>query len=219
VKNPQNLLHVSQSKYKSKKNPDLRPLSYIFCDKKTGAARFQIDADSAGAMPVDRAASLLAIHCLAHHRSPDDFNLLFATGGHLIESVVARAGNLMAAAGLDVSSVVLSRREREVLAAVANNLANKEIATMLCLSERTVKFHVSSLLAKFGVNRRGELLRFAGQETIAPGWQQAPGPGTVDSSEPDRDGFLNGPQKIPQSSSGARLLRLHSRESIAAKIG
>jgi DNA-binding CsgD family transcriptional regulator len=219
VKNLQNLLHVSQTRCKSKKNPDLRPLSYIFCDKKTGAARFRIDADSAGAMPVDRAASLLAIHCLAHHRSPEDFHLLFATGENLIESVVARAGNLMAAAGLDVSSVVLSRREREVLAAVSNNLANKEIASMLCLSERTVKFHVSSLLAKFGVNRRGELVRFAGQETIAPGWQPIPGPGTDDPPGPVRDVFLEEPQKIAASSNGARLLRLPSRASMSAKTG
>jgi DNA-binding CsgD family transcriptional regulator len=219
VKAPQNLLNVSQTRYKSKKNPDLRPLSYIFCDKKTGVARFRIDADSAGAMPVDRAASLLAIHCLAHHRSPEDFHLLFATGDSLIESVVARAGNLMAAAGLDVSSVALSRREREVLAAVCNNLANKEIATLLCLSERTVKFHVSSLLAKFGVSRRGELVRFAGQETIAPGWQPIPGPGTDDSSETVHNGFLPASPKMAVSSNGASLFRMPSRASMSAKTG
>ncbi|MFZ0820894.1 MAG: helix-turn-helix transcriptional regulator [Candidatus Acidiferrales bacterium] len=219
MKNLQNLLQVSQSRCKTKKNPDLRPLSYIFCDKKTGAARFQIDADSTGGMPVDRAASLLAIHCLAHHRSPEDFHLVYATGENLIESVVARAGNLMAAAGLDVSLVALSRREREVLAAVSNNLANKEIASLLCLSERTVKFHVSSLLAKFGVNRRGELVRFAGQETIAPGWQPVLDPDTDESSDPVRNVFLEEPQKFAESSNGAGLFRLPSRASIPAKAG
>lgn len=170
-------------------------------------------------MPVDRAASLLAIHCLAHHRSPEDFHLVYATGENLIESVVARAGNLMAAAGLDVSLVALSRREREVLAAVSNNLANKEIASLLCLSERTVKFHVSSLLAKFGVNRRGELVRFAGQETIAPGWQPVLDPDTDESSDPVRNVFLEEPQKFAESSNGAGLFRLPSRASIPAKAG
>jgi hypothetical protein len=38
------------------------------------------------------------------------------------------------------------------------NLANKEVADRLHISERTVKFHVSSLLAKFGVQRRADLL-------------------------------------------------------------
>jgi DNA-binding CsgD family transcriptional regulator len=219
LKSLQNLLHVSQTRCKTKKNSEMRPRSYIFCDKKTGAARFQIDADSAGAIPVDRAASLLAIHCLAHHRSPEDFHLVFATGENLIESVVARAGNLMAAAGLEVSSVALSRREREVLGAVSNNLANKEIASRLCLSERTVKFHVSSLLAKFGVNRRGELVRFARQETIAPGWQPILDPASEDASDPVGNTFLEGPQKFGESSNGAGLFRLPSRAAVAAKTG
>jgi DNA-binding CsgD family transcriptional regulator len=162
-------------------------------------------------MPVDRAASLLAIHCLAHHRSPEDFHLLYAASGDLIECVVARAGNLLAAAGLDVSHVSLSRREREVLAAIGRCLANKEIAAMLSLSERTVKFHVSSLLAKFGVSRRAELVRFAGQETIAPGWQPILGPGPDDSSEPAQNGFSEGPREIGESPNGARLLRLPAK--------
>lgn len=52
----------------------------------------------------------------------------------------------------------LSRREREVLDALLENLSNKEIASKLQISERTVKFHVSSLLAKFGVRRRTDLI-------------------------------------------------------------
>jgi hypothetical protein len=43
------------------------------------------------------------------------------------------------------------------------SLANKEIAAALNLSERTVKFHVSSLLAKFRVRGRMELVREAAQ--------------------------------------------------------
>jgi len=53
---------------------------------------------------------------------------------------------------------VLSRREREVLDALLENLSNKEIATRLHISERTVKFHVSNVLAKFGVQRRADLI-------------------------------------------------------------
>ena len=59
--------------------------------------------------------------------------------------------------------VDMSRREREVLALVHENLSNKEIASRLQISPRTAKFHVSNLLAKHGVKRRAELilLRFA----------------------------------------------------------
>lgn len=52
----------------------------------------------------------------------------------------------------------LSRREQEVLDALLENLANKEIASRFNISERTVKFHVSNLLSKFGVRRRADLI-------------------------------------------------------------
>ena len=56
------------------------------------------------------------------------------------------------------SPAELSRREQEVLAGLLENLANKEVADRLHISERTVKFHVSNLLAKFGVRRRADLI-------------------------------------------------------------
>ena len=52
----------------------------------------------------------------------------------------------------------LSRREQETLEALLENLSNKEIANKLNISERTVKFHVSNLLSKFGVRRRADLI-------------------------------------------------------------
>ncbi len=50
----------------------------------------------------------------------------------------------------------LSAREMEVLSMLAEGSANKEIATKLKISEYTVKFHVSSILAKMGAASRGE---------------------------------------------------------------
>lgn len=52
----------------------------------------------------------------------------------------------------------LTRRERQVLEAVLDNLSNKEIAHRLHMSERTAKFHVSNLLVKHGVRKRADLL-------------------------------------------------------------
>jgi DNA-binding NarL/FixJ family response regulator len=51
-----------------------------------------------------------------------------------------------------------SRREREIIDGLLMNLSNKEIATKLNISERTVKFHVSNLLMKFNVQRRADLI-------------------------------------------------------------
>jgi two-component system, NarL family, nitrate/nitrite response regulator NarL len=62
----------------------------------------------------------------------------------------------------------LSRREQEVLDALLENLANKEIASRFNISERTVKFHVSNLLSKFGVRRRADLILLCYQRRKAP---------------------------------------------------
>ena len=63
----------------------------------------------------------------------------------------------------------LSRREQEVLNSLLENLANKEIGSKLNISERTVKFHVSNLLNKFGVRRRADLILLCYQKrSITP---------------------------------------------------
>lgn len=52
----------------------------------------------------------------------------------------------------------LTPREREVLDELLKNLSNKEIAKNLRISGRTAKFHVSNVMAKYGVKRRADLL-------------------------------------------------------------
>ena len=61
----------------------------------------------------------------------------------------------------------LSRREQEVLDSLLENLSNKEIASKLNIAERTVKFHVSNLLTKFGVRRRADLILLTFQRRLA----------------------------------------------------
>lgn len=50
----------------------------------------------------------------------------------------------------------LTDREREILDLVSSGLSNKRIALKLELQEKTVKHHVSSILAKLGVQNRTE---------------------------------------------------------------
>jgi DNA-binding NarL/FixJ family response regulator len=70
---------------------------------------------------------------------------------------VPHSANMASRAGL-------SRREKEVIHGLVSNLSNKEIASKLNISERTVKFHVSNLLQKFNVRRRADLIILAYQE-------------------------------------------------------
>jgi DNA-binding NarL/FixJ family response regulator len=55
-------------------------------------------------------------------------------------------------------SASITSREREVLETLLDNLSNKQIADKLHISERTVKFHVSNLLAKFQLKHRQDLI-------------------------------------------------------------
>jgi DNA-binding NarL/FixJ family response regulator len=50
----------------------------------------------------------------------------------------------------------LTAREIEVLRMLAEGFANKEIASRLGISDHTVKFHISSILAKLGASTRTE---------------------------------------------------------------
>ena len=55
----------------------------------------------------------------------------------------------------------LTPREREVLAGIAEGRSNREIARVLRVSEKTVKAHVSSVLAKLGVQDRTQAAVYA----------------------------------------------------------
>jgi DNA-binding NarL/FixJ family response regulator len=61
-----------------------------------------------------------------------------------------------AASSVEELSEPLTAREREVLDLLGRGLSNKLIARELHISEHTVKFHISSLYAKLGVNNRAE---------------------------------------------------------------
>ncbi len=84
-------------------------------------------------------------------RSVHDGHLLLApeAAGSLVRSA-GTWGPGAPGGGLDA----LTSREREVLAELTKGRSNREIARALGVSEKTVKAHVSSVLAKLGVQDR-----------------------------------------------------------------
>lgn len=81
--------------------------------------------------------------------------------GHLSPSLVSRVlaeFTRLSASALHNRKLFaeLSRREVEVLECLVRGLSNAAIADQLCLSEKTVKSHVGSILRKLHVNGRAE---------------------------------------------------------------
>jgi NarL family two-component system response regulator LiaR len=60
----------------------------------------------------------------------------------------------------------LTERELEVLKLLAQGMPNKEIAARLVISERTAKFHVSSIMGKLGATNRTEAVSLAAQRGL-----------------------------------------------------
>jgi DNA-binding NarL/FixJ family response regulator len=65
----------------------------------------------------------------------------------------------------------LTPRESEVLENILSGLSNKEIATLLGLSEKTVKAHCTAIFKKFGVSSRLKCAIFAIRARLAPATQ------------------------------------------------
>ncbi len=85
-------------------------------------------------------------------------------GGSLLQPVVAaRLLRQVSSAAPPAMPEPLTEREMEVLRLLAKGRQNKEIASDLVISERTVKFHVSAILAKLGVGNRTEAVGKASQ--------------------------------------------------------
>jgi len=88
-------------------------------------------------------------------------------GGSLLQPVVAsKLLRHMSDENAPAPPEALTDREREVLALLALGATNKEIAARLVISERTAKFHVSSILSKLGAGNRTEAVSIAAQQGL-----------------------------------------------------
>ena len=89
-------------------------------------------------------------------------------GGSLLQPVVASRllERFSEAVPLMAAPEQLTPRELEVLVWVAQGHPNKEIAERLAISQRTVKFHVSSIMGKLGAANRTEAVALAVQHGL-----------------------------------------------------
>jgi len=179
-----------------KKQDSSKPNFFVFCETSTGVAQFRTESTADPESTVERVAGLLAMQCLVRGQNPTDFQVLVPAESVLMERLVSRAEELLQEGRSIACPASLSPRQMEVLHSVLSNRANKEIASKLNITVRTVKFHISTLLSKFGVETRTELARraagFASPTLLEPetvqddsaGPQRNPGPVAVARKAP-----------------------------------
>jgi DNA-binding NarL/FixJ family response regulator len=90
------------------------------------------------------------------------------SGGSLLQPVIASKliRQMSQSAAQPELPESLTPREQDVLKLLAQGLQNKEIAAELIISERTVKFHVSSILSKLDAGNRTEAVTIAVQHGL-----------------------------------------------------
>ena len=60
-----------------------------------------------------------------------------------------------------LQETLLTGREREVLALVARGFTYKEVAQQLCLSERTIKYHMGEIIARLQLKNKAQAVQHA----------------------------------------------------------
>ncbi len=149
-----------EGKQEQKKSIDCSNF-FVFCEKNTGIAQFRAGSLNGADCSLDRVAGLFAMQCMVRGYNPKDFIVLVPAKREIVGDLVARASELLEEGRAVAGPDSLSPRQKEILQSVICNRANKEIASSLNITVRTVKFHISNLLTKFGVENRAELARRA----------------------------------------------------------
>ncbi len=89
-------------------------------------------------------------------------NVIMSGESYIQPKLIPALNNRLVARDIDKDKIdSLTSRELEVLIQVANGMFNKEIATSLNISERTVKNHISNIFKKIGVFDRTQAAVFA----------------------------------------------------------
>ena len=91
----------------------------------------------------------------------------------VIERALASPGVVPPADGAGPDLSVLTEREREIVALVAQGLSNDQIAARLYLSPLTAKTHVNRAMSKLGARDRAQLVVLAYESgLVRPGWSE-----------------------------------------------
>ena len=126
----------------------------MFCAAKTVPPRILIYGDDKDS-DIPRQAMAAGAAAFVSRSAPIDA---------LVQTCIEVAAGKMVFPFLDIRELrndpitTLSRKERLILDSLAEGLTNKQLASRLELSINTVKFHMSNIFDKLGVNNRAQAI-------------------------------------------------------------
>ena len=140
--------------------PDVKVLA-LSVHEDTGYLRKLLEAGASGYV-LKRSAADALIQAIR----------IVASGGIFLDPLLAGkvVGNLVgvSAAPGEPANAALSERETDVVRLIAQGYSNKEIATQLNLSVKTVETYKARAMEKLGLDSRVEIVRYA----LRQGWLQ-----------------------------------------------
>lgn len=95
------------------------------------------------------------------------YQLSPSVAGKLVGQILQESSGSPGRPGASPPAIDLTERESEVLRLLAKGHTNREIADELCVSEGTVKNHVSSILSRLGLRDRLQAALFAHEHGLA----------------------------------------------------
>jgi DNA-binding NarL/FixJ family response regulator len=121
-----------------------------------------LESGASGYLPKSAAANVIL----------DALRLVLAGGVYVPRALVSGGGKPLAQTNHGLGEArrdsVLTPRQQEVLALIADGHSNKEIAHRIGTSEGTVKAHITAIMRALGVRNRIQLLLAAEQRGIRP---------------------------------------------------
>lgn len=107
-------------------------------------------------------------YLLKDTKAPELCRAIHAAAAGQVQLAPQAAARLLRELRTPDNTETLTVRETEVLRLLAQGLSNKEIATHLIIGERTVKTHVSNVLAKINVSSRTQAALYAIRIGLVP---------------------------------------------------
>jgi NarL family two-component system response regulator LiaR len=113
-----------------------------------------------------------SVYCVKRAAAADLVVAIRQAFDHSIYLAGAYTGELASSGAADPGrygeAAELTRREFEILQLVAEGHSNSALATMLWVTEQTVKFHLSNIYRKLNVSNRTEASRWAQLHDLLP---------------------------------------------------